>query len=586
MLLLINFKISCRRFLLIVTGIFFLFGNQLLVAQIQHKQLRKEILESQNPTNKSSKSKKKQTKLKPLPALKPVVPVRTPFDLPNVKIIYLENAELISFDQLVNPDMQVLVGNVKFRHDNATLNCDSAHFYRNTNSLTAFSNVKIVQGDTLHMYGDVLYYDGNTKLARFRDKVKLVNRKTTLTTDSLNYDRNTQLAYYFTGGKVVDAENTLTSIWGQYSTASEDALFKTKVKLVNKSFTMESDTLMYNSKTHIANLVGPTHILYKDETDIYTDKGWYNTETERSMLLNRSRLINKDGKSIVADTIFYDKSKKFGESFGKVVMNDTVQKSTLKGNYVYYKEENKLGIATDSALLVDWSDAEKPMYIHADTLRTEKDSIFTIAIGWNNARFYREDLQGLTDSLYFTTRDSVIHLFKQPVLWQESQQLSADQIHIFTKNKKAEKVHLDQSALSIERVDSLYFNQLSGKEITAFMDSGALKRVEVNGNAETIYFARDDADSTLIGANKTVSSLVVMHFIEKKIDRIILTSASEGTFCPMHLLKDEFIYLPTFFWIEKQRPKSGEDVFTKHPVGLRPKFDFDVPDKGDSEPKE
>lgn len=559
-----------------MTGIFIMSLTIPVSAQIQHKKLRQEILNSQQPkTPAKSKSRKKNNpNLKPLPVLAPVAPVRSPFDLPNVKIIYMENADLIYFDQIVNPDFQVLRGNVKFRHDDATLSCDSAYFYKKTNSLDAFGNVKIVQGDTLFVYGDLLYYDGNSKLARMRNRVKMINRKTVLTTDSLNYDRTTQLAYFFTGGKVVDAENTLTSVWGQYSTATEDALFRTNVKLKNKNFIMDSDTLKYNSKSHIANLVGKTHILYQDETDIYTDKGWYNTETERSMLLNRSLLVNKEGKSITGDTIFYDKSKKFGESYGKVFLNDTIQKSTLHGNYVYYNENTELGIATDSALLIDWSDEKKKMYIHADTLETQKDSVFHTAKAWQHARFYREDIQGMTDSLFYSSRDSMIHLYKSPVLWQESQQLSSEQIHIYTKNKKVNKLHLDQSALSVQRVDSLYFNQLSGKEITAFLDSGQLKRVEVNGNAETVYFARDEVDSTLIGANKTVSSLVVMHFKDKKIDRIVLTSASEGTFCPIDLLKDEFIYLENFFWIENQRPKSGDDVFTEFSPGDRPKFDF------------
>lgn len=499
-------------------------------AQIQHKQLRYDILEeSQMPKQAPIQEKKKVPTrrtpvVKPLEALPPVAPIRTPYDQKNAKIIYLENADLVSFDQLAKPDVQTLIGKVKFRHDDATLTCDSAYFYQNTNSLDAFSNVTIVQGDTLFVYGDKLYYDGNTKFARLRGRARLLNSNTVLTTDSLNYDRTSQLAYYFTGGKIVDKENTLTSVWGQYSTATEDALFRSEVKLVNEKFVMNSDTLKYNSKTHIANLVGDTHILYEDETDIYTNKGWYNTNSERSMLLNRSFIVNKEGKSITGDTIFYDKTIKYGEIFGKAILNDTVQKTTLYGNYVYYNEETELGIATDSALLVDWSD-EKNLYIHADTLQTIKDSIYTEAKAWRNVRFYREDIQGVSDSLIFSSRDSIIHLFNEPVLWQEKQQYSSNIIRVLTRNQEVEQVQLQQSAMSVELVDSLFFNQLSGKDIIAYVDSGELRRVEVNGNAETIYFVRDDADTTLVGANRTESSFVKMHFLNKKIDRIILTPA-------------------------------------------------------------
>lgn len=549
-----------------------------LPAQIQHKKLREDILKEssgskQEPIKEKNQagSSKKSPRVKKLEPLAPVAPIRTPYDQTTAKIIYMENADLISFNQLLRPDVQILNGNVRFRHDDAVMTCDSAYFYRNSNSMDAFSNVKIVQGDTLFVYGDKLYYDGNTKLARLRGRVWMINRNTTLTTDSLNYDRNTQLAYYFTGGKIVDPENTLTSVWGQYSTRTEDALFSDSVKLVNENFVMDADTLTYNTKSHIANLVGETHIVYQDETDIFTNKGWYNTQSERSMLLNRSFLFNKEGKSLTGDTVFYDKAVKYGEVFGNAILKDTVQKSTLFGNYVYYNEEKELGIATDSALLVDWSN-EDYMYIHADTLKTFKDSIYNEALAWRNVRFFREDIQGLADSLIYSSRDSIMHLINEPIVWQEKQQYSSEKISILTKNKKVYQVQLEQAAMVTEKVDSSYFNQISGKDIIAHIDSNQIRRVDVNGNAETIYFIREEADSILIGANRTESSFVVIHFKDKKIDRIVLTPSSSGEFHPIIKLTDEFIYLTNFFWLEEHRPLTKDDVFLRFPEGERQKL--------------
>lgn len=566
------------RFLIFVG--WFCLSCFILPAQIQHKKLREDILEeTRGPKQEPVKDKiqgknaRKGPEVKKLEPLAPVAPIRTPFDQKTAKIIYMENADLISFDQVLKPDVQVLYGNVRFRHDDAVMTCDSAYFYRNSNSMDAFSNVYIVQGDTLFVYGDKLYYDGNTKVARLRGNARLINRNTTLTTDSLNYDRNTQLAYYFTGGKIVDPENTLTSVWGQYSTRTEDALFRDSVKLVNENFLMHADTLIYNAKTHIADLVGDTHIIYQDETDIFTNKGWYNTQTERSMLLNRSFLINKEGKSLTGDTVFYDKAIKYGEVFGNAVLKDTIQKSTLYGNYVYYNEDKELGIATDSALLVDWSN-EQHMYIHADTLKTFKDSIFNEALAWRNVRFFRDDIQGLADSLVYSSRDSIMNLMNEPVLWQENQQFSSDKISILTKNKKVYQIELQQSAMVTESVDSLYFNQISGKDIVAHIDSNQVQLVDVKGNAETIYFIREESDSTLIGVNRTESSFVAIHFKDKKIDRIVLTPSSSGEFHPMSKIEEDFIYLTNFFWLETHRPMNKDEVFLKFPKGDRPKFSF------------
>ena len=534
----------------------------ILHAQIHPKQLRNEILQSQNPipktTPKKAKVKVNRTP-RPLAVPAPLAPIVNPFNNQNATIVYMDNANMVIANEEANPDMQILKGNVRFRHDNALMYCDSAYFYQKANSLDAFSNVRIVQGDTLFVYGDYLFYDGNLKLARLRHNVRMENRKTTLTTDSLNYDRNTNLAYYYTGGKIVDPENTLTSVFGQYSTNTNDALFRHKVKLVNKNFTMDADTMHYNTKTNIARIVGPTHIVYQNETDIYTKRGWYNTNNEQMMLLDRSLVVHNDGKTTVGDTIFYDKIKKYGETFGNVIMTDSVKKNTLSGDYIYYNEKTETGLATDSALLVDWS-GEDTLWVHADTLRTFKDSVYDVAKGYFNVRIYRNDIQGLCDSLVYTSRDSVMNMYGEPVLWAEKNQLSGEFIQAFTKNQKVNRIHIQREAIAIQKEDSMFFNQLSGKEIIAYVDSGALRKVNVNGNAETIYFPRDDGDSTLIGINKTESSFVVMYFKNKKVDRVVFTSATTGVMYPLYQLKGSDLYLKNYFWLEQQRPKTSKDV--------------------------
>lgn len=553
---LLKLKLIFLKHIFIVGVLFFFISH--LDAQIKPKQLRNEVLKSIG-VNAPSKKKIPARKSK-LPVFKPLAPIVNPLNNKNATLVYLENSETLSFNKILNPDIQILKGNVRFRHDNALMYCDSAYFYEKANSLDAFGHVRIVQGDTLFVYGDYLYYDGNLKLARLRHHVRMENRKTVLTTDSLNYDRINNLAYYYTGGQIKDDVNTLTSVWGQYAPPSNEALFKNNVHLLNKNFTLDADTLKYNTKTNIANIVGPTHILYNNETDIYSKKGWYNTSTERSMLLNRSLVKQKDGKTLVGDTIFYDKQKKYGEGFKNVVLTDSAQKVTLFGNYIYYNENTKYGVATDSALLMDWSDKDT-MYVHADTLFRAKDSIYDMARGFYHVRLYRKDVQGICDSLVYSARDSILNMYGKPVLWSDNNQLSGDFVQAFTKNKKVDKIHIDQAAIAVQKEDSLYFNQLSGKEITAYVDSGQLKQVDVNGNAETIYYPRDEKDSTLIGLNKTQSSFVKMYLKNKKISRVVMTSVSTGTMYPLHQLSGSDLYLKNFFWLDNERPKNKNDLF-------------------------
>ena len=151
-------------------------------------------------------------------------------------MVYLEHSETLSFDKERLADAQILRGDVIFRHEEMWMYCDSAYFYEGSNSLDAFGHIRFVQGDTLLGFGDKLFYDGNTKLARMRQNVKLIHGRedenpTILTTDTLNYDRNAGVAYYYSGGEVKDTLNTLTSIRGNYTPGTNQAVFSHDVQL-------------------------------------------------------------------------------------------------------------------------------------------------------------------------------------------------------------------------------------------------------------------------------------------------------------------------------------------------------------------
>lgn len=491
-------------------------------------------------------------------------------------MVYLERSNTLSFDEERIADAQILVGNVIFRHDNALMYCDSAYFYENSNSLDAFGHVRFVQGDTLKGFGDLLYYDGNTKLARMRRHVKLIHGReeenpTILTTDSLNYDRKTEIAYYFTGGTVRDSLNTLVSIRGNYQTNTKQAVFSKDVQLTNPNFILTSDTLLYNTDTKIADIVSPTDIIYEEETDIHSSRGWYNTQTEQSMLLDRSIVHHQDGRMMTGDTIFYDKKLGFGEIFGDMLMSDTAQQITLTGEYGQSWEENSRGFATDSALMIDWSDSAHFTYIHADTLFTEElyytdsammDSTYRRVRAHYGVRVYRDDTQMTCDSLVYLGSDSTIHLFTEPICWSENQQISADSMIVYIVNGTVDHTVGTGNALCVMQDTLDYFNQMSGKEVVSTLDDGEVKMVDMDGNALTVYFAKE-SDGSFVGLNTTESSHIKMFIEQQKIHHILFTKETTGVLYPMDQIPSGGDRLATFFWADDIRPTSPEDVFRK-----------------------
>ena len=476
--------------------------------------------------------------------------------------VFLENAETFSYDKDLMADGQLLKGNVRFRHDDAYLYCDSAYFFEERNSFNAYGHVRIVQGDTLFIYGDVLYYDGDTKMARLRKNVRMHNRTVRLTTDSLNYDRGANVGYYFTGGKLTDATNTLTSKFGYYYPGLEMALFRGKVRLTNPNFVMDADTLKYFTETDLAQILGPTTVLYEKETTIYSEKGWYDTKTEQSELLLNSLITHQDGKTLKGDTIFYDKKKGIGRAHHHVELDDTVKKVSLRGHYLYYKEEGDVALAKDSALMIDHSTTDT-LYLNADTLFSYAvDSVDKVVEAFYNVRVFRKDVQAVCDSARYETRDSVLHLMKMPILWSDNQQITGDTIRIFSVNGAVERLQVINSAFVCQQEDSIRFNQLSGKEVTAYIADGELYRVDVRGNAQSLFFPRE-ADSTMIGMNQTESSFLTVYLKKQKIDRIVLYPTPIGVMTPLDQVAAESMYLPNYSWQVAIRPQKWEDVFAR-----------------------
>ena len=462
--------------------------------------------------------------------------------------VYLLHADEGQADKLARPDVQVLIGNVKMRHDSMYMYCDSALIFEKTNSVEAFSNVRMEQGDTLFIYGDYLYYDGMTQIAQLRENVKMINRNTTLLTDSLNYDRLYDLGYYFEGGTLMDEENVLTSDWGEYSPATKQSVFNHDVKLVNPKFVLTSDTLRYNTENKIAVILGPSNIV-SDNNHIYSERGFYNTMTEQAELLDRSILTNQ-GKKLVGDSLFYDRLAGYGEAFDNVKMTDTINKNMLTGDYC--------------AVAIDYSQGDS-LFMHGDTLQMvsynlNTDSLYRLMKAYHKVRMYRTDVQGVCDSLVYNSKDSCMTMYVDPILWNEGQQLLGEQIKIYMNDSTIDWAHIINQALTVEMKDSIHYNQVSGKEMKAYFENGDMRHIEVIGNVLTAFYP-EEKDSTMTGFNCLEGSLLHLYMKDKKMEKGLFVGKSNGTMYPMDQIPPDKLRLPTFSWFDYVRPLNKEDIF-------------------------
>ena len=483
-------------------------------------------------------------------------------DSTNERYVYLLHAAETRFDQRINPDAQILVGDVVFRHDSMYMYCDSALFYETSNSLDAYGHVKMNQGDTLFLYGDRLHYNGDEMLAKVRENVVMIDKQMTLTTDSLNYDRTINLGYYFNWGMVEDTLNVLTSEWGEYDTETNDAVFNYQVTLTNPNFVLTSDTLCYNTQTQVATIVGPSDIK-SDQNHIYSTLGRYFTATGEAHLLNRSVLTNDD-KRLVGDSIYYDRNGGFGEAFDHVEMDDFGGKTRLTGDYTYYNELEDSAYATRRAIAIDYSQGDS-MFIHGDTLRLltrhpDTDSVFRIVQAYRKVRIYREDVQAVCDSLVFNSKDSCMTMFFDPVVWSGPQQVLGEVIHVYLNDSTVEWAHVKNQALIMEQVDADQFNQISGREVKAYFKDGQIDKSDVEGNVGVVYYYTEEGDSTAFGMNTTECTYLTAFMKEGLVDKLYIKEQSNGVFYPITQVPPGKDKLSNFAWLNKLRPLSKEDI--------------------------
>lgn len=480
-------------------------------------------------------------------------------ETPKSRKIEILHANSLVFNKKVNPNVRRFIGDVKFRHNEFTMYCDSAYSYTNKNKIDAFSNVHITRGDTLHLYGDFLSYNGNRNFGKVRRNVKLRDPQASLYTDSLNFYSEQNYAYYFEGGKIVNQDKTITSLEGHYYSDQNIAHFKDSVKIADPDYTVYSDTLEYNTEEEVAYFFGPTRI-YSDKNYLYCENGWYQTIPNK-FFFRKNALYKKEDRIIKGDTLFYDDSLGYGEIRSRAEIVDTTREIILRGNYSEYTEEPERAFMTDSAHMITVDDELDSLYLHADTLRSRKDStgenrIFT---AYYDVRIYKSNMQGKCDSLSFTQQDSIIRMYYDPVVWSDSTQITANFIEMHTSNNNISKFYLEEAAFMTSMEDSTRFNQIKGQDMIGHFRDNKLYEVEVNGNGQTIYYTKD-RDKT-VGVNKAVGSNLLIHFKNNEVTRVTLIKEPEGTLYPLENLEET--KLSGFQWLLNLRPQTKYDIFLK-----------------------
>ncbi len=527
-------------------------------------------------------------------------------------IMYCDSAILDVFDNVLAR------GNVAIKQGDSVeiFADDSVRYFSASRTSDLFGAVALKSG-TKKLFTEQLNYDFNTKiaiyntkgtltdertqltsrrgqfflqqnLAFFKDQVLVVDKDFDLKTDTLRFDTQKNIAYFLAPTLIYlrDTAQFYTE-GGEYDLTNEKAIFTQTPQYRKQDKTAVGDTMRYDGAIKLVTLIG--NAVVKDSINFaQANTIRYNRETEESQLEGKA-FFRDSTQNVAADTIFYNGKQKtyatrgrsdiqngsqkllanfvdfkdsVGIAIGDVFWRDTTNKTTIRCDSMRYDQRKDYIKATGGRpILTILVDADT-LWLRADTIVSFKENptdTLKKLLAFRKVRMFKSDFQSVCDSLSFAEQDSIFRLFYNPIIWSDTSQMTGDTMRILLKNKKIDQVFIKDNGLIVNTTDSLYYNQIKGRNITAFFEGDNIRRMLTEGNAESIYYALDD-DKAYINANKVECSEMLILFGDNAVDKIKFYTQPKAKALPMQQTDHTAIRLKGFRWEPQLQPKGLKDL--------------------------
>ena len=439
-------------------------------------------------------------------------------------------------------------------------------------------------------YGE---YSPTTKDALFRDRVELHSLRDNDTLDIFSeqmlYNTNTHIAILDTVSTIVSKDGTIHTTDGVYNTDTHQAdLYRRSLVVAKNGNTLTGDTLYYDQLTGFGEAFGNIEMVdTAKKVTLLGDYGFYYEDADSARVYGHA--LAKEYSQ--ADTLYLhgDTISTFRRVFLPEVADDgpramlpamapvavdsisadSISDGAMSAGVMALDSMAVDSIPVDSVAAAPViPDSVAAVMMPADSVATAippkaepalPDTVHYL-VAYPNVKFFRVDLQGLCDSMTFVSKDSLLHLDKHPVVWNENKQIFGNKIILHLNDSTVDWARLPEFGFVAEHIDEEFYNQLTGKEMFATFDNGELRHLDVSGNVQAIMLPQEN-DSTYNKIANLESSYMAADFLNQELRRMKLWPETSGTMTPLYLAKKQLYYLPQFRWFEPLRPRKPEDVF-------------------------
>ncbi len=435
-----------------------------------------------------------------------------------------------------------------------------------------FKDSVIVLHPKFDLAADSMTYLAGQKRVLFTGPTNIYTKSAKIYCEGGFYDLPTETAEFNKNAQYAGQQKTATADTIRYFSKLGEVIMSGHVNVTETDRTITGNTLRYFERTGETWITGEPAI-YKDSTrSIVGPEIFYNEKTNQLTTKGKSEISDGEQR-IKMDEFNYNELTGLSEAIGNVEWRDTVRNLGIRSERMEYSKSTGyvLAYGTGRSMFFTVVDGDT-LYITADTLNmwSVMDSTMMDSMGhadtirmiraYHDVRLLKSNLQGLADSLVYHGRDSIFNFFGDPVLWSDTTQFSADTIYMQMKNSQVDEIILQRRALILSEILQTYYDQIKGKTIVAHFDSSAIEEMVVTGNAESIYYTRDDK-SAFIGVNKTICSKMYFTFDNGEIHFLKYYGDNTSNLLPMGDANHSTLRLEGFNWRNEERPYYLNDLY-------------------------
>ena len=497
---------------------------------------------------------------------------------------------------------------VRLTDKKGTLYTQELEYDLKTNIAKYKKGGRVVNSKTILTSEEGVYY-ADTKDVYFKKNVHLVDPQYDIRSDSMLYNTQTQVVTFITQTHIKTKEGAdIYTSNGTYDLKNGKAFFGNRTVFKDSTRTYVADISAYDKKTNTAQLEG--NAVIRDSVNGYTITGnqIFTNGNDNSFLATRKPVLifkgeGNDSTFIAADTLFSGVIKKDINGNKKLLKTDTLKKVMVvdeAGNNITVEDSTKAKIAiTDSVgapekKLVDTIvKKSEPVFSTADTIirldttiadapgkitnegtdssnvliakdttvNLNADTAIRYFQAFHHVRIFNDSLQAVCDSLFYSSADSIFRLYKDPLVFSNKSQIAGDTINLYTKNKKADRIHVFNNGIIINEVNKQMYNQIGGRTMNGYFKDGALDYMRVKGSpAESVFYPQDE-DSAFTGMNRCKGDVIDIYFVDKAVNKVKFVNDVDGTLYPISQIPEDQKYLAKFKWQDARRPKNKLELF-------------------------